>query len=271
MQGDQGQVQGQQGQQGQGRNEFSGRARNVVQAHTVHLHESAPPDPAAPRMAPAAPTRFVVREELGRAITEALRPGARVVLAGGGGYGKTAMAGWAARGFEGAVLWAELGQQPGTERIVASLADLTAALTGTGGRTQTYADVHAASGAFGSAVAAARGRTLLVVDDAWQTDDVRPFLVAADRLTVLVTTRRPGLVDGTEIRVDAMNDHEAVALLGGGDPAPLLPLLDRIGRWPLALAMLRGLVTLDGMTVTEAVAALIGELDAAGPAALDEL
>ncbi|MFI9463377.1 hypothetical protein [Streptomyces xiamenensis] len=271
MQGDQEQTQTQgQGQgQGQGRNEFSGRARNVVQAHTVHLHESAPPAPAVPRMAPAAPTRFVVREELGRAITEALRPGARVVLAGGGGYGKTAMAGWAARGFEGAVLWAELGQQPGTERIVASLAGLTAALTG--GRARTYADVHAASGAFGSAVATARGRTLLVVDDAWQADDVRPFLVGADGLTVLVTTRRPGLVDGTEIRVDAMNDHEAVALLGGGDPAPLLPLLDRVGRWPLALAMLRGLVSLDGMTVTEAVAALIGELDAAGPAALDEL
>ncbi|WP_369267533.1 hypothetical protein [Streptomyces harbinensis] len=259
-----------QGEQGQTGNEFSGRARDVVQAHTVHVH--GPPPAAAPsplpRMAPAAPTRFVLREALGRRITDALRPDALVLLAGGGGYGKTAMAGWAARAFTGGVLWAELGQRPGIERIVASLAELTAALTGS--RTQTYADVHAAAGAFRTALAAAENRTLLVVDDAWNADDVRPFLVG-EGLTVLVTTRRPGLLDGTEIAVDAMSDAEAVAMLGRGSSTELRPLLDRVGRWPLALAMLRRLVNMDGMTVEEAVTAVLDELDGAGPAALDDL
>ncbi|WP_346136971.1 hypothetical protein [Streptomyces carpaticus] len=219
-------------------------------------------------MAPAAPTRFVLREALGRTITDALRPDALVLLAGGGGYGKTAMAGWAARAFTGGVLWAELGQRPGIERIVASLAELTAALTGS--RTQTYADVHAAAGAFRTALAAAENRTLLVVDDAWNADDVRPFLVG-EGLTVLVTTRRPGLLDGTEMAVDAMSDDEAVAMLGRGSSTELRPLLDRVGRWPLALAMLRRLVNMDGMTVEEAVTAVLDELDGAGPAALDDL
>ncbi|MFB4194002.1 hypothetical protein [Streptomyces carpaticus] len=259
-----------QGEQGQTGNDFSGRARDVVQAHTVHVHGSPPaaaPSPP-PRMAPAAPTRFVLREALGRTITDALRPDALVLLAGGGGYGKTAMAGWAARAFTGGVLWAELGQRPGLERIVASLAELTAALTGS--RTQTYADVHAAAGAFRTALAAAENRTLLVVDDAWNADDVRPFLVG-EGLTVLVTTRRPGLLDGTEIAVDAMSDDEAVAMLGRGSSTELRPLLDRVGRWPLALAMLRGLINMDGMTVEEAVTAVLDELDGAGPAALDDL
>ncbi|MFD7509744.1 hypothetical protein ACFV5N_10425 [Streptomyces sp. NPDC059853] len=258
-----------QGEQGQTGNEFSGRARHVVQAHTVHMNGPAPAAPPLPRMAPSAPTRFVVREALGRAITDALRPGACVLLAGGGGYGKTAMAGWAARGFAGGVLWAELGQRPGIERIVAALAELTAALTGS--RAPAYADVHAAAGAFRTALAAAENRTLLVVDDAWHADDVRPFLAGAEGLTVLVTTRRPGLLDGTEIAVDAMSDDEAVAMLGRGEHAELRPLLDRVGRWPLALAMLRGLIHMDGMTAPEAVSAVLDELDGAGPAALDDL
>ncbi|WP_198042212.1 NB-ARC domain-containing protein [Kitasatospora azatica] len=278
-------------------NDFSGRASAVVQASAIHgsvifqAPAAAAPSPA-PAMAPALPSRFVPRAAVEhRLLAELLRPGARdVVLSGAGGYGKTTAASWACRQpqtrerFPGGVLWVELGPTPGVQRTTNALDGLTAVLAGS--TAGPHPDVPSAVGAFRNALPDLP--VLLAVDDVWSEADLRPFLGAGDRVTVLATTRRSGLLDGTEIRVDAMSEQESVTLLGlageeqNREPAnrrpasrELAPLLLRAGHWPLALGMLAGLlgslVDRHAMTVTEAVAALTEELADHGVKVLDEL
>ncbi|RKN11443.1 NB-ARC domain-containing protein [Streptomyces radicis] len=256
------------------RNDFSGEASTVIQVGAVQgdIVLPRPATAAPPAMAPPPPFGFVPRPELGREIVNAL-PGP-VALCGPGGYGKTSLASWACRDpeigarFPGGVLWVELGQRPTAARIVSSLAQLAAVLSGSA--PAPYADVPAAAQAFRSALG--DRRALLVVDDVWSAADLRPFL---DATPLLATTRRTGLLGdlGTEIRVDDMTEAEATAVLGDG--ADVAPLLRRVGRWPLALGLLSGilrsLVHGQGMSADDAVTALLDELAGHGITALDEL
>jgi WD40 repeat protein len=264
-------------------NDVSGSADQVVQALNiyggVHLNNSKPPLPA-PFMAPRLPPDFVDRPILGAELTKALAAEevAPVVLTGAGGFGKTRLAIWASHQaevrdrFPDGVLWVELGQQPSREQLVATLADLTARLTGEP-RT-AYETVPVAADAFAAALG--ERRLLLVVDDAWREPDVEPFLTGGSRCVRLVTTRRPPVVAGHEIRVDAMSTSEALELLRRGAPEAstpeLIPLLERSGRWPLALALLRGrLGRRYGRSIADAVDALVAELDQRAVGVLDEL
>jgi WD40 repeat protein len=231
-------------------------------------------------MAPAPPDRFVPRADEGERLLAALVGSTNdVVLCGPGGYGKTALASWACattrvrERFSDGVLWTEIGQRPGKDRIVRCLGALAAHLSGA--PMATYLDAHSAAQALRSALA--DRRFLLVVDDVWNADDLRLFRGLGDQVRLLITSRRTGLLDATEIPVGQMSSGEAEAVLGLPDAGrdELSPLLVRTGRWPLALGhisgVLRSLVTTHRMSVPQAVGALVEELEAQGITALDEL
>lgn len=266
-------------------NDLSGSADSVVQIGTVHgdvvIGERARP-PATPFMAPRLPAGFTDRVHLGDRLLEALRePGRPVVLCGPGGFGKTSMAVWACHQpavrdrFPDGVLWVELGRDPSEQRLAALLSDVTALVTGAAPR--VFATVPAAAEAFRDALSSRR--LLLVLDDVWTSGAVEPFLDGGARCVRLVTTRNRGLVDGTGVVVDALDDEEARAILSADLPddaaAHVGQLAARVGRWPLALTMLggtlRSLVTQHGLLVAEAVSGVIAELDRHGITSADQL
>lgn len=276
------------------RYEFSGSADQVAQARDIYggvhftLNEGASTESPSPAMAPRLPPHFVDRVDLGAEVLKAITvaasqatPAPPVVLTGAGGFGKTKLATWAChqtevqRLFPDGVMWVELGMRPGPEQLVATLIDLTTRLTG---KTRlSYETVPVARDAFAGAIG--DRRLLLVIDDAWRELDVEPFLNGGPHCVRLVTTRRPPVVAGHEVHVDAMTDHEALALLHHSLPEAnnlqLVQILDRSGRWPLALSFLGGILRSmyerHAMPVADAVNALIAELDERGIVALDEL
>jgi hypothetical protein len=105
-----------------------------------------------------------------------------------GGYGKTTLA--KALGddpdiqdayFDG-VLWVELGENP--DNLLGSIADLVTILTGT---PPGLATINAAAAALGEALS--DRRILMMVDDAWREQDLRPFLQGGPNTARLITTR----------------------------------------------------------------------------------
>ncbi|WP_282704017.1 NB-ARC domain-containing protein [Streptomyces sp. CC219B] len=235
-----------------------------------------------PAMAPVLPDRFVPRPQESEQLLAALRQGkGAVVLHGPGGFGKTTLASWACavpgirESFPDGVLWAEVGREPGADRVARCLSDMAALLSGWPSP-GPFADVPAAAQALRSALAGRR--VLLVVDNVWSAADLRPFQGLGDEVQLLVTTRRTGLLEAVSIHVGDMSVAQAIAVLGvedTADSASLRPLLDRVGCWPLALAMLSGvlrsLVQQHGKDVREAVRALAHELEEYGVLALDDL
>ncbi|MDX8034160.1 NB-ARC domain-containing protein [Lentzea sp. BCCO 10_0856] len=271
-------------------NEVSGSADSVVQIGTVLgdlvMGDRTKPSPAAPFMAPRPPANFTERVHLGDQLLEALLEptaggGRPVVLCGLGGFGKTSMATWACHQpavrerFSDGVLWVELGRNPSEQRLASLLSDVTALVAGTAPR--VFATVPAAAEAFRDVLATRR--LLLVLDDTWAGDAVDPFLSDGPQCVRLVTTRNRGLVDGTSVTVDALDDEEARAILSVDLPddaaAHVGPLAARVGRWPLALTMLggtlRSLVTQHGLPVAEAVRGVVTELDRHGITSADQL
>lgn len=239
-----------------------------------------------PFMVPWFPADFIERPVLGGELVRALVDAAAqsgeaipVVVTGAGGMGKTRLVAWACHQpevqeqFPGGVLWAELGQRPSEEDLVSKLNDLTATLTGN--RPAVDKELAAAN-AFATALG--QRQILLVVDDAWREQDIERFLARGPRCVRLVTTRRPPVVAGHEIRVDAMSASEATALLRRGLPEAttgeeLAPLLERSERWPLALAFLGGTLRSrrrHGISVPDAVDDLATGLDRHGFGGLDE-
>uniref|UniRef100_J1REE5 Transposase n=3 Tax=Streptomyces auratus TaxID=114687 RepID=J1REE5_9ACTN len=264
-------------------NDFRGTAGGaVVQARNigkVEIHAACEPSPPQHvNMAPTPPTPFIERTDMGKLLVEALLDGRDVVLCGAGGFGKTTLASWAghqvSERFAGGVLWAELGRKPDDMRIARSLTALTEALTGV--PQGMCASARSAASVFRAKLP--DQPVLLVVDDVWSKADLEPFVGAGEQVTLLVTTRREGLLDGTRIVVDAMSDAEGAAFPSLG-VARAGELRDRVGHAPLALAMLSGILdSLVGrdrhaMTTDEAVNKLATELDELGniTAALDKM
>jgi hypothetical protein len=140
-------------------------------------------------------------------------------LKGAGGYGKTTLAKALAHDpdiqdayFDG-VLWVELGEKP--ENLLGSIADLVTILTGT---PPGLATINAAAAALGEALG--DRRILLIVDDVWREQDLRPFLQGGPNAARLITTRLSGMLPANAFRqpVGAMKGDEAHELLSSGLP-----------------------------------------------------
>ncbi|GAA4190470.1 NB-ARC domain-containing protein [Microbispora amethystogenes] len=243
--------------------------------------------PAALFMAPTSRLRdFVERPAVGDALVEALvnpafRGGGPIVVTGAGGYGKTLLAAWACRQvkdhFPDGVLWVAVGRRPhgATDhdpRLISVLSDLITLLTGDG--PAEYRHVPTAAAAFVRALG--DRRILLVLDDAWDTEDVEWFLGGRQCVTLVTSRQRPIARGHHEVRVGPMTTREATALLlqkvAGSSAREVSPLLERCGRWPLALSLLGGTLrsVLGRMPLAAVVQELAAALDHRGVSVLDE-
>jgi WD40 repeat protein len=209
-----------------------------------------------PMMAPEPPDDFVQRPREFQALKQRLLDAKgdavaaiTAALRGAGGYGKTTLAKALAHDpdiqdayFDG-ILWAELGETP--QRLLDTLSDLIVLMTG---ERPALGTVNAAAAKLGEALG--DRRILLIVDDAWREQDLRPFLHGAPRCVRLVTTRIDSVLPQTALRqpVDAMQASEALSLLSAGLPpdqvsherAGLAKLAVRLGEWAQLLKIVNG-------------------------------
>jgi len=204
------------------------------------------PPAGVPFQAPTVPRYFVPRPEVSGALTAEAPPGALVVSAvhGLGGIGKTTLV--AALAYDPAVqarfpdgiLWVTLGQEPD---VLSLLAGWIQAL----GDYDFHPTVTESASSHLRTLLHAKA-CLLVVDDAWRADHVRPFLVGGERCRVLVTTRDAALarkVGAQLYDLDVMTEAQALALfearLGplNGDREQAAALARELGYLPLALEL----------------------------------
>jgi hypothetical protein len=258
----------------------------AIDSHAIQVPDLGPFIPRPPFMAEDLPPDFVPRpDELQPLLAQLLderRKGPvalTTALRGAGGYGKTTLAKAVCHNegikqtFLDGILWVTLGEQAD---VVAGLAKLYAALTG---QRPNFVDGEDAA----SSLAQAWGgrHCLLVVDDVWRSQHLRPFLRGGSHCARLITTRNSDtLPAGTRsINVDAMQQSEAVSLLGAGlqeeanDLSPLRELATRLGEWPLLLKLangaLRHRVTEGGQSLAEALSYVNRALDKRGLTAFD--
>jgi predicted ATPase len=133
------------------------------------------------------------------------------VLRGAGGYGKTTLARALAHDdeimdayFDG-VLWVELGESPGN--LLSLISDLIEILSG---ERPGLENVNIAATKLGEALG--DRRILLVIDDVWREQHLRPFLQSGPRTTRLITTRNDHVLPAKSARqpVDGMQKSEAL-------------------------------------------------------------
>ena len=207
--------------------------------------------------------------------------GANVALVGSGGFGKTTLAASLCHdddvvmACDGGILWVTLGEQPSPVR---ELGKLYSALTG---ETRTFYDADDA--AIQVFARLENKRCLLVIDDVWDVDHVKPFLRPAGGTTRLLTTRLvqvSGEVAEKEYRIPIaeLTPEQSVELLtsrldtAGIKAERFRSLANRLGEWPLLLELanstLREQVQFDE-TVEGALKWVNQSLDEAGVTAFD--
>ena len=146
-----------------------------------------------------------------------------------------------------------------------------------GGEGHAFASVEEAGHALAGALA--RRRMLLVADDVWTSGQLAPFVTAGQAGRLLVTTRRPAVLAGTEARpveVDAVPREVAGQILTRGLPPTAgrteEDLLELAGGWPLLLSLVNGRLAEDlgrGRDIDAAARGAAERLRRDGPAALD--
>jgi WD40 repeat protein len=199
------------------------------------------------------------------AITTALRAA--------GGYGKTVLARALCHdedvqnAFDDGILWVTLGEEPGD--LTGRVEDLIYVLSGERPR---FAHVEAATAVFVELLA--DRDVLMVIDDVWDTTHLKPFVQGGPRCARVITTRMLDALpaNSSRVDVDAMQQDEAVALVGFGLPdgfeSGLRRLAGRLGEWPLLLrlanAALRDRVQASRQDVTAALAYINKALDKRG-------
>jgi hypothetical protein len=219
----------------------------------VNYMKSPPNVVRVPFMADDLPEDFVQRAGpfglvASRLLDEKRENPRPIVLAlhGAGGFGKTTIAKAVCHSddvmtaFDGGILWATLGEKPS---LKAELTKLYAALTG---QRPDFVDTEDAAYALSQKLA--DRRCLIVVDDVWNSADLRPFLRGGKNCARLVTTRQQDVaVDAVErVSVEEMELQEAVHLLSSRLDAPdgTIPMFQatarRLGEWPLLLELANG-------------------------------
>ena len=108
--------------------------------------------------------------------------------------------------------------------------------------------IHGAAAALGEALG--ERRILMIVDDVWREQDLRPFLQGGRNTTRLITTRLSRVLPANAFRqpVDAMTGDEARELLASGLPKEqvraqsraLSDLAGRLGEWAQLLKLVNG-------------------------------
>ncbi|MFC8664601.1 NB-ARC domain-containing protein [Streptomyces sp. NPDC057199] len=205
-------------------------------------------------------------------------------LHGAGGFGKTSLARYAAaqrsvqRRFPGGVHLVTMGREVrGRAAIAAKVAEETRLITGD--TTESGSDPERAGARLGTLLAG-RPRTLLIIDDVWEREQLTPFLRGAERSCVrLVTTRRSDVLPSAAVRieVDRMTVEQARHLLTHRLPASprrevLEELVKATGRWALLLGIANKFLadqTATGADPTDAARTLLRRLRADGPAVQD--
>lgn len=201
-------------------------------------------------------------------------------LWGAGGFGKTTLANEVCENAEVKAMfgkniwWVTVGQEVRGAALADTINDVIKRIDGQSpGLTRPeQAGLHL------GALLKERGKSLLVVDDVWTAEQLRPFLDAGRGCTLLVTTRFSDVLpgDAQAVEVNQMLPDQASALVNGGITG--LPdslgdaLLDITGRWPLALSLTNAALRRadrDGADVVETARKLLRRLQNLGPSALD--
>ncbi|MCF1511392.1 NB-ARC domain-containing protein [Streptomyces glomeratus] len=240
-----------------------------LQKHAAVSANDPPPPPP-----PNVPGWVIDRAEADRAIVAVCSRRRRAVgittaLEGAGGFGKTTLAEVVCasrrvrRRFRGRVYIVTVGREVrGRAAISAKVSEVTRFITGD---TVTFDD-PALAGAHLGRLLDQRRRTLLVLDDVWEQEQLEPFLAGGTRCVRLVTTRIPAVLPaGTErVQVDEMSPAQARQVLTWD--LPPLPeeltqgLLEATGRWPLLLRMTNRLIAAEVGTGAGPAAAAEGSL-----------
>jgi hypothetical protein len=208
----------------------------------------------APFLAASLPSSFVPRPGVFRQIVDSMLDerhknpsGKTIVLHGTGGFGKTTLALSVCHdpdtlaAFDGGVLWVTLGEQP---QVVAELERMYTALTGErpGFKGKDDAMFEVAKKLDGK-------RCLIVIDDVWSFQDLKPFLHGASSSSRLVTSRIFNVAvsaasDQTcRINVVEPEEDEADRILSAGLSVPdasaghVRMLARRLKRVPLLLQL----------------------------------
>ena len=177
------------------------------------------------------------------------KPGV-VALLGAGGFGKTTLAQAVChderiqQAFDDGIVWVRFGEQPGD--LTGRLQDLVEIISGT---RPDFTGLDAATTRFREVLA--DRDILLVLDDVWNADHVRPFLSGGARCARLMTTRNAATLPAGATLVDttAMTPQEAQQLLLVGldaaatvDAQSLARLLQLLGGWPLLVNLVNGVL-----------------------------
>jgi WD40 repeat protein len=237
-----------------------------------------------PFMAPDLPEGFVKRrtlfESLIKSLTETDRQNLALTTAlyGAGGLGKTTLAAALCHHdetmttFDDGILWITLGNQP---NVLEGLTKLYAALTGErpGFIDEEDAAVHLAE-------KLEQKNCLIVIDDAWDTTHLRPFLRGGSGCVRLITTRIFEVAsEAVRFNVDVMTATEAVQMLTTNLGRPIAEtalfsdVAERLDKWPLLLEMANATLRYRlsrGDTLEGALAYLNRKLDKQGVVAFDK-
>ncbi len=199
-------------------------------------------------------------------IASALRASA---LHGMGGIGKSTLAADFARRcgtrrfFPDGILWTAVGRTP---ELGALCREIGSAL----GEAAVASELTPAGALASLSRALLQRRCLLVFNDVWEPEHIRPFIDMQTGSRLLITTRTASLARSTgarEHQLDILEPAEALEVLRSwsspeehaaawASPPEAAPIVNECGRLPLALAMIGSMVRAGEVGWTEALARL---------------
>ena len=188
-----------------------------------------------------APRRLMGREDLVERVMQQLVEHERVLLHGMAGIGKTALAAKIAGNYidadQGHVIWVELGRQ--------NADTLFEALARALGKHQQIASTQGAERILAiREMLLDEEKALIVIDNIWNEEAMLPIIQAIPHTTPLLMTSRTAIsIDGLMLHIDALDETEALKLLGFyarhdyADDESAVELCNLLGNHPYAIEM----------------------------------